>query len=53
MAESQVIASTFLEMEGFEEMEIPYACQVYIPVMKRILGESRKKVRSLTNWLGF
>jgi hypothetical protein len=49
VAESQVIASTFLEMEGFEEMEIPYACQVYIPVMKRILGESRKKVRSLTN----
>jgi len=50
--ENQIIASTFLELQNYENMEIPYCCKVYLPVMNRFLEESRKEIRRLTVWEG-
>ena len=52
VSENQVIASTFLEMKNHEDIEIPYACEIYLPVLKRILDESRKEIKVLTTWTG-
>jgi hypothetical protein len=48
--ENQVIASTFIEISNLGEFEIPYSCEIYIPVMKRILVESRKKIKNSIIW---
>ena len=42
------IEADIAELESYEEMEIPYACEVYLPVLKRILDESRIKIKQLT-----
>ena len=52
VTENQVIGSTFLEMKNLEDIEIPYACEIYLSVMKRILDESRKEIKKLTTWVG-
>ena len=46
--ESQVIASTFVDIENKEDIEIAYAVEIYIPVLKRIVEESREKIYKLT-----
>lgn len=48
--ESQVVASTFLDIEEHEDIEITYAAEIYIPVIKRLVEESRKKIKELTTW---
>ncbi|MBI5860477.1 MAG: hypothetical protein HZB73_07400, partial [Nitrosarchaeum sp.] len=48
--EKQVIISTFLNIEGNEDIEITYASEIYISVMKRFLVEAREKIRELTTW---
>lgn len=48
--EKQVIVSTFLNIEGNEDIEITYASEIYISVMKRFLVEAREKIRELTTW---
>jgi hypothetical protein len=50
--ENQVIATTFLEMKNHGDIEIPYVCEIYLPVLKRILDESRKEIKVLTTWTG-
>ncbi len=45
---SQVVASTFLNIE--DDIEIAYVSEIYIPVMKRIVEESRNKIKELTTW---
>jgi len=49
--EKQVIATTFLEMENYEDIEISQACETYLPVMKRFLDESRNEIKVLTTWV--
>ena len=51
VSENQVIASTFLEMENFEDIEISQACETYLPVLKRFLDESRNEIKVLTTWV--
>ncbi len=46
--ENQVIASAFLEIEEYKDIEIVYAAEIYIPVIKRLVEESRKKIKELT-----
>lgn len=47
----QVTVSTFLDIEENDEnIEITYASEIYISVMKRFLVEARKKIRELTMW---
>jgi len=50
VSENNVFASSFLELQNYEEVEIPYACEIYLPVMKRIVKESRKKIKKLVSW---
>ena len=46
--EDQIVASTFLDIENHKDIEIVYASEVYIPVLKRLVDESRKKIKELT-----
>ena len=50
--ENQVIASSFLELENYEDVEIPYACEIYLPVVVRLLEESQKEIKRLTMYVG-
>ena len=50
VGKNQVIASTFLDIEEHKEIEIAYAAEIYIPVVKRLVEESRKKIKELTTW---
>ena len=45
--EEQVIASAFLDIEDHKDIEIIYTAEIYIPVMRRLVEESRKKIREL------
>ena len=47
-SEKNVIASTFSEIEGFDTMEIPYSCSIYLPVLKRIVKDSRYQIKQLS-----
>jgi len=49
VAENQVVASTFLDIDEQNDIEITYALEIYIPVMKRLVQESRKKIEELTS----
>lgn len=44
---SQVTASAFLDIGNGEDFEIAYAAEIYIPVMKRLVEEARKKIKEL------
>ena len=48
--ENQVIASAFLDIKEHKDIEIVYAAKIYIQVMKRLVEESRKKIKELTMW---
>jgi len=50
VVKKQVIASSFLDIEKHKNIEIVYASEIYIPVMKRLVEESRKKIKELTTW---
>lgn len=45
--ENQVTASAFLDFEKEKEIEIVYCSEIYIPVLKRLVEESRKKISEL------
>ena len=49
IGEGQIIASAFVNM-GDTDIEIAHAAEIYIPVMRRLVGESRKKIKELTAW---
>jgi len=49
--EKQVIATTFLEMENYEDIEISQACETYLPVLKRFLDGSQNEIKVLTTWV--
>jgi hypothetical protein len=48
--ENQVVVSSFLKLENCENLEISYACDIYLAVLKRILNESRIKIQQLSQW---
>lgn len=50
VSENQVNTSAFLDIENHTDIEIAYASEIYIPVMKRLVDESRKKITELTTW---
>lgn len=47
---NQIIASTFLDINNHKDIEIIYASEIYIPVINRLVDESRKKIKELTQW---
>jgi len=50
VGENQVMASAFLDIEEHKDIEIVYAAEIYIPVIKRLVDESRNKIKELTTW---
>jgi len=46
--ENQVTASAFIEIGNNEDIEIAYATEIYIPVLKRLVEESRDKIYELS-----
>ena len=51
VSENQILASSFLNMKNQEDIEIVQACEVYLPVLKRFLDESRNEIKQLTRWV--
>ena len=45
---NQIIATTCLDIEDCKNIEIMYTSKIYMPVMKRLVEESRKKIKELT-----
>jgi hypothetical protein len=50
VSKNQIIASAFLELKNYEDIEIVQACEIYLPVMKRFVEESKNEIKRLTNW---
>lgn len=50
VSENQINVSAFLDVEDHKDIEIAYAAEIYIPVTKRLVEESRKKIKELTTW---
>ncbi len=48
--ENQVTASAFIDIEDILDVEVAYAAEIYIPVLIRVIEESRKKIKELTSW---
>ncbi|MBT8243516.1 MAG: hypothetical protein HKP34_07480 [Nitrosopumilus sp.] len=46
--ENQITASTFMDVGNSNDVEIAYAAEIYIPVLKRLVEESKKKILELT-----
>ena len=50
VTKKKIIASAFVNIEKDCYIEIMYLCQIYTPVIKRLIDESRKKIKELTSW---
>ncbi|ABX13489.1 hypothetical protein [Nitrosopumilus maritimus] len=48
--ENQVTTSAFIDIGDISEVEVAYAAEIYIPVLIRLVEESRKKIKELTSW---
>ncbi|MHA7733298.1 hypothetical protein [Nitrosopumilus sp. S6] len=48
--EDQITASAFIDIEDIFAIEIAYASEIYIPVLIRLVEESRGKIKELTSW---
>ena len=46
--DNQVIATAFLDIEDHKDVEIVYVSEIYIQVMKRLIKNSRIKIKELT-----
>ena len=45
----KIISSAFVNLEKNNNIEIMYLCQIYTQVIKRLVDESRDKIKELTN----
>ena len=50
VSEREITASAFVNLEKNQNIEIMYLCQIYTPVIRRLIDESRNKIKELTNW---
>ena len=46
----KIVPSAFLNIEESDEMEIMYASQIYMSVIRRLIEESRDKIKELSSW---
>ena len=44
---NQIVASTFLDIENYKDIEIIYTSEIYIPVIKRLVEEARTEIKNL------
>ena len=50
VSEKEITASAYVNLEKEQNIEIMYLCQIYRPVIRRLIDESRNKIKELTNW---
>ena len=50
VTKKKIIASAFVNLEKDDYVEIMYLCQIYTPVIRRLIDESRDKIKELTSW---
>jgi len=48
VTKKKITCSAFLTLKNGQNIEIMYLCQIYTPVIKRLLDESRDKIKELT-----
>ncbi|RMW37134.1 MAG: hypothetical protein EA446_07680 [Nitrosopumilus sp.] len=48
--QNQITTSAFIDIQDIFEIEVTYAAEIYIPVLIRVVEESRKKIKELTSW---
>jgi len=46
----EIVPSAFLNIEESDEIEIMYASQIYMSVIRRLIEESRDKIKELSSW---
>jgi len=50
VTKKKIIASAFVNIEKDYDVEIMYLCQIYTPVIRRLIDESREQIKKLTSW---
>jgi len=50
VTKKKITSSAFVNLEKDQNIEIMYLCQIYTPVIRRLINESRDKIKELTNW---
>ena len=50
VTKKKIMPSAFLDLKKEQDIEIMYLCQIYMPVIRRLIDESRDKIKELTNW---
>ena len=50
VTKKKIIPSAFINLKKEQDVEIMYLCQIYTPVIRRLIDESRDKIKELTNW---
>ena len=49
VTKEKITSSAFVNLEKDQNIEIMYLCQIYMPVIRRLIDESRDKIKELTN----
>jgi len=47
VTKKKITSSAFLTLENEQKIEIMYLCQTYTPVIRRLLDESRDKIKEI------
>ena len=47
VTKKKITSSAFLTLEDEQKIEIMYLCQIYTPVIQRLLDESRDKIKEI------
>jgi len=50
VTKEKITSSAFVNLEKDQNIEIMYLCQIYTPVIRRLIDESRSKIKEFTNW---
>ena len=50
VTKKKITPSAFVNLKKDQSIEIMYLCQIYTPVIRRLVDESREKIKELTNW---
>jgi hypothetical protein len=50
VTKKKIIPSAFVNLKKDQNIEIMYLCQIYTPVIRRLIDESRDEINKLTNW---
>ena len=49
VTKKKITSSAFVTLEENQNIEVMYLCQIYIPVIKRLIDKSKNKIKELTS----